>query len=459
MAPPSLEPAVLWRSGAFRLALLQAAVFALVSLSLFGVTWWTVRQYVEQQIQTAARDELDELAVALDGASATELASRFDSFQHGSGEFVGLFDSQRRRLAGDFESMPEGQGDLRIRVVRSGVGAVRAVDARVVRAPFRGRYWLVAGVDRRDGDELLETVGHAFLIAGLLALIAALAGGFLTARRYLRRVEIIADAAGQIVDGKLDTRLSVGARADEIDRLSVALNAMWARIEALVSSMKQISSDVAHELRTPLSHLRFRLERTRDSVADPGVRAALDASLQDVDRVLGVFAALLRIAQIESRERRAGFKSLELSQLLEATVADLRPLFEDEERPLQVDIEPGIAIIGDATLMVQLVVNLLENVLRHTPRATPASIRLRRLGDDIELEIGDRGAGIPVEHRDRVLRPLVQLDLARSTAGAGLGLTLVKAITDLHGADLELSDAGPGLRVRLRFKQDQLTNR
>jgi signal transduction histidine kinase len=454
-----IEPAELWRSGAFRLAVLQAVVFALVSLSLFGVTWWAVRQYVEQQIHSASRDELDELTRALASASAPALVAKFASFQHGTGEFVGLFDSQGRRLAGDFELMPSSEGDLRIRVTGSGARPEEWVDAHVVSSRFHGTYFLAAGVDRHDGDELLETVGRAFLVAGLMALVAALAGGFLTARRYLRRVEIIADAAGRIVEGKLDTRLSIGLRGDEIDRLSGSLNAMWARIEALLSSMKQISSDVAHELRTPLSHLRFRLERTRNEAADPAVKAALDSSLQDVDRVLALFAALLRIAQIESRERRADFKSLQFSQLLKATVADLEPLFEDEERALQVDISPDVVVVGDATLLVQLVVNLLENVLRHTPRATQASIRLGLRNDDVELEICDAGTGVPVEQRERVLRPLVQLNLARSNVGAGLGLTLVKAIADLHGAELELSDGRPGLCVRLRFPKVQLTKR
>ncbi|MCC7257898.1 MAG: HAMP domain-containing protein [Gammaproteobacteria bacterium] len=453
------EPRLLLRSGAFRLALMQAAVFAVISASLFGVTWWSVRQYIEQQIHAAARDELKELGNALAASGEAGLPARVEAFQHGADEYVGLFDPAGQRLAGDLEVLPEAEGDQGIRIHRRAGRIGPVVHAHVVRSRMGTGQWLVAGVNRREGDALLATVGRAFLGAGLLALVATLIGGFLTARRYLHRVATIADAAARIVEGRLETRLPVRDPPDEIDRLSVSLNAMWTRIEALLSGMRQISTDVAHELRTPLAHLRFRLERTRDGAGDAGVRAALDASLQDVDHVLAVFGALLRIAQIEARERQAGFETLDLSQLIEATTGDYRPLFEDEGRLLETDIEPGLALTGDRTLLVQLLVNLLENILRHTPPGTRASVGLRRSAAGIVLTVADAGPGIAADQRERVLRPLVRLDLARTGPGAGLGLALVKAISDLHEARLELADAAPGLCIRIHFAPRLLTNR
>jgi signal transduction histidine kinase len=446
--------AVLWRSGAFRLAAFHAAIFAVLVALLFGVTWWSVRGYVEQQLHAAASDELSELA----GSVATAAPGSIASPDPDGVEHFGLFDHAGLRLAGDIALQPTATGDMRVAVLRAGGQGHRMRLLHVVQTRLSDGRQLVVGTDRHEADELLEQLGRAFLIACVIGVLAALVAGFISSRRYLRRVEAIAAVASEILDGRLETRLTVGARNDEIDQLSATLNATWQRIQSLLEGMRQVSTDIAHELRTPLAHLRFRLESAREAMSPENpARVAMDRSIADVDHVLAVFGALLRIAQIQSGQRRAGFWRLDLSQLVSAVVADVRPVVEDEGRQLRIDIRGGVSVVGDPTLLTQLLVNLIENALRHTPRGTALTVALHAEDGAAVLIVEDAGPGIPDDQRERVLQRLVRLDASRGSPGAGLGLALVKAITDLHQVELMLSDANPGLRITIRFSQRDLT--
>lgn len=450
--------AVLWRSGAFRLAAFQAAILACLVTVLFGVTWWSVSNYIEAKLEASALDELREISDSLQAAGPSGAAGALSDVN--GGEHAGLFDPTGTHLAGDIQVAPRSSGDLR--VILSAEDQTQRATRRlhVVESSLPDGRRLYVGVDRESADELRERLGQAFVLATLAGIVVALASGFLASRRYLRRIDEIAAAAAQIVDGQLATRLPEGRRKDEIDRLSAALNATWRRIESLLEGMRQVSTDIAHELRTPLAHLRFRLESARASTdADAASRAVMDRSIADVDHVLNVFGALLRIAQIQTRQRRAGFERLDLSQLVSGLVADYRPVFEDEGRVLGADIAPGIEVVGDRTLLIQLVVNLIENALRHTPRGVPVALRLDIVAGDARLVVKDAGPGIPESERERVLLRLVRLDSSRGSPGAGLGLALVKAIADLHQASLVLSDAGPGLVVTLVLHNAGLTDR
>jgi signal transduction histidine kinase len=435
----------LWRSAAFRLAALQAVIFAAILVSLFGVVWWSVGNYVEQRVHASAEDKLRVLTQMLENRPGNEL--EVDALELGTGEHFGLFDADGRHLDGEIREMPPHAGDVRVHILSRGPlpRLLHVVEQRVADGQR-----LFVGYDRSRADALLVQLRRAFLAAVVTGVTAALLAGFITARRYLRRVEQIATVAAQIAEGQIETRLPVSGRRDEIDQLSAALNSTWQRSEQLLEGMRQLSSDIAHELRTPLAHLRFRLEQSRASIeARNPARAVMDRSIADVDHVLSVFGALLRIAQIQSRQRRAGFGPVDLSQLVGGVVADYRPLFEDEGRSLAADIEPGIATVGDRPLLVQLLVNLIENVLRHTPKGVPLTVRLLRAEDAAKLIVEDAGPGIPATQHERVLQRFVRLEASRATQGTGLGLALVKAISDLHEARLRLDELNPGLRVTI----------
>jgi len=442
--PPAPRIALL-RSAAFRLAGLQAVIFAAIVISLFGVVWWSVGAYVEQRVHETATDELRVLTHLFNTTPVGGL--QMDALDVGQGEHFGLFDADGRHLDGEIRERPAEVGDIPVHILSAGPVPRRlhVVEERL--ADGRGLY---VGFDRSRADGLLLRLRRAFLAAVVTGVAAALLAGFVTARRYLRRVETIASVAGRIVEGEIENRLPVSSRRDEIDQLSAALNATWQRSEQLLEGMRQLSTDIAHELRTPLAHLRFRLEQARASIdARNPARGAMDRSIADVDHVLSVFGALLRIAQIQTRQRRAGFGTVDLSQLVGGVVADYRPLFEDEGRSLRVDIQPGIGMVGDRPLLVQLLVNLIENVLRHTPPGVPLTVRLVRAADAAKLSVEDAGPGIPSIQHEKVLQRFVRLDTSRGTLGSGLGLALVKAISDLHEAPLRLEELQPGLRVTI----------
>ncbi|MEJ0099502.1 MAG: HAMP domain-containing sensor histidine kinase [Pseudomonadota bacterium] len=438
---------VLLRSGAFRLAALQAVLFALIVAALFGVTWLSVGAYVEQRVHSTATDELRVLTHVLNAVPAGSTAQ--ETVDLDEGEHFGLFDVRGRYIDGEIKVRPLRLGDTSVHILSDGP-VPRLL--HVVEGRLNDGRRLFVGFDRRRADALLARLRHAFLTACLGGVAAALLAGFLTAQRYLRRVDHIAKVAAQIVDGQSDTRLAVSARDDEIDRLSAALNKTWRRNALVLESMRQLSTDIAHELRTPLAHLRFRLEKSRSAIdADNPALAAMDRSIADVDQVLTVFGALLRISQIQARQRRAGFEQFDLSQLAIGVAADYRPLFEDEGRSLRTDIKPDIGLVGDRALLVQLLVNLIENVLRHTPAGVPVTLRLTSTAEVIQLSVADVGPGIPYSQHERVLQRFVRLDTSRSGPGTGLGLSLVKAISDLHEASLQLDDMTPGLRVTVLF--------
>lgn len=445
-APPRAR---LLRSSAFRLAALQAGLFALIALLLFAVTWWSVRGYVEAQVRRAIGDEFGEIAAMPAGSRAAAIAGMVAQAPQGL-LYYGLFDRGRHLVAGDLSHAPDSPGWS---MLTKGLPSARELHMLVHAARLDDGRLLVVGRDRRSADKLDAVLQEAFLWAGAASVFLALLGGVFTARSYLRRVEAVATAAARIAAGDLGARVSGSGRGDEFDRLAQALNGMLERIQTLMEGMRQVSSDIAHDLRTPLTHLRQRLESaTRTATDTTTFRAAAERALADVDDVLATFAALLRIAQIERRQRRAGFATVDLSGLLDSLAGDYAPLLEDQGRVLRSNLARSIHMLGDCALLTQMFANLIENVLRHTPPGTPVALTLERHAEGCRITLDDAGPGIPVEARGRVTGRFVRLDTARSTPGSGLGLALVAAVADLHGATLAFDDAAPGLRVQLDFQ-------
>lgn len=447
-ASSAISPPRLLHSSAFRLAALQAGLFALIAMLLFVITWWAVRGYVEGQVRHAISDEFSEVATMPAAKRAASITGIVAHAPQGP-LYYGLFDKDGRHIAGDLSHLPAQAGWS---ILKKEMPSGRALHMLVLVSRLDDGRLLVVGRDRRSADRLDALLQEAFLWAGMASVILALLGGVLTARSYLRRVEMVATAAARIAAGELGARVSASGRNDEFDRLAQALNGMLERIQILMEGMRQVSNDIAHDLRTPLAHLRQRLESaTRNATDTAAFRAASERALADVDGVLATFAALLRIAQIESRQRRAGFSRVDLSALLDSLAGDYAPLMEDQGRTLHSNIAKGIRMPGDRTLLTQMFANLIENALRHTPPGTPVRLTLERQPTGCRVTLDDAGPGIPPEARSRVTGRFVRLDTARSTPGSGLGLALVSAVVDLHGATLAFGDAAPGLRVLLDF--------
>ncbi len=254
------------------------------------------------------------------------------------------------------------------------------------------------------------------------------------------------------MDGDLSRRIPVVQRADELGGIAESLNRMLARIEDLMDNLRHVTSNIAHDLRSPLGRHRQRLETARLKPRSPGeYETAIDTAIADTDAILKTFDAMLRIAQIEARSPRDRFVTVSLSDICENVADAFAAVAEDDGKRLVASIEPDVALDGDRELLMQLLVNLVENALRHTPRGTTISIRLERPGGRPRLTVDDDGPGIPADERDRVFRRFYRLDASRTTPGSGLGLSFVSAVVKLHDATISLEDNLPGLRVVIVF--------
>lgn len=288
---------------------------------------------------------------------------------------------------------------------------------------------------------------------GALALLLALGAGLVMARHWLRSVDNVNKTAGEIMQGDMSRRVPVRGTDDELDRLARNLNAMLDRIEALMTGLRQVTDNIAHDLRSPLNRLRSRLEVTLMDDPEKAVyRQALGDTMREADDLLKTFNALLLIGEAEAGLEKSSLEQVDLSERL-ADVAELyEPAAEAQGLDLKIEIADGLFVRGNASLISQAFVNLLDNALKYAPGDGTVSIMagLDEKGGPWVV-VADTGPGIPEADRQRVLDRFVRLEGSRSTPGSGLGLALVSAVAKLHGARLELEDNQPGLIVRLSF--------
>jgi signal transduction histidine kinase len=285
------------------------------------------------------------------------------------------------------------------------------------------------------------------------ATVIAATGGLLLGFRFMRRVDAIAQTCQGIVAGRLDERIPLTGREDEWDRLAGAINEMLNRISALLDNLRQVSSDVAHDLRTPLTRVRNRLEEAHGkSMSLSDHSAAVTNAIDDMDQLLAMFSALLRISQVEAGARLNTFSVVSLTEIVDNVYQMYLPVAEDCGRLLTSNLAGGALIRGDAELLMQMFSNLVENAIRHTPEHTRIQINLTFDGEFATASIIDDGPGVDPNEHEKVLRRFYRGSSSRSTEGHGLGLALVAAIAQLHQAKLTLSDAKPGLKVEISFK-------
>ena len=416
---------------------------------LFGIVYWTTTNALREQVRLSLQNEMAsfeaKFAMGQPGELATEIEQRLASGKP-QPFYYGLQDSLGHPLAGNlanlgmFEGWRELPGDDDEHEDDEHSNPVLFALGR--RLPS-GEYLTIA-TDASRIDEAQEAITNSFAWATAATLLLALAGGVVLSQGFLRRVDEINRTTRAIMRGDLADRIRITGSGDELDQLGRNLNDMLDRLQGLMDGLKQVSNDIAHDLRTPLSRLKQRLEAVRseaNSVQE--YKEAVDQAVQDADMALSTFGALLRIAQIESGTRRANFSDLDLSSLL----ANLTTTYSAVS-----SIDPDIHVRGDRELLTQLFVNLIENALRHTPNGAKVSLSLAHRDQEPFAEVADNGPGIPENERRNVFKRFYRLERSRSTPGSGLGLSLVAAIADLHTAHIELVDNEPGLKVALQFK-------
>lgn len=454
----------LLRTTAFRLSLLYAAVFSVIASTALGFVFWSTSSYIDEQIDARLRLETD---VLMQLFRSRELPGLLETIQTRNradnvGTFVYLLSGpDRDLLAGPLTSWPTDLDASRtyatftreqlFEVQPRSKGHDELIRVLVTQLP--GGYRMLVGHSVEDAKRLqshtLTIVAVA--IAGIVGF--ALLGGALMGWDVLRRIDAVNRAAGEIVHGDLTRRLPISRRNDEFDTLALRLNIMLERIEKLLVGMRQVTDHVAHDLRKPLNRLRSRLEVTLlEARNEDEYRDVMEDAIADADDLIGTFNALLSIAQTEADVDRVGRTQFSASALCEDLAELYAAAAEDKHITFRSDIQSAITLNGVRGLVAQAFSNLLDNALKYAPRDGAIEFALKQDDDGpVVATVADNGPGIAREDRERVLERFVRLEAARTTPGNGLGLSLVKAVTGLHGAQLMLSDNHPGLRVEVRF--------
>jgi signal transduction histidine kinase len=307
----------------------------------------------------------------------------------------------------------------------------------------------------REVDDLESFRAHIAVglgsAAGLFLVLAA-AAGISTSRRSVARIEAINATSREIIETGLRERIPVRGTKDEWDGLAQNLNSMLDRIEELVATNRQVSDNIAHDLRTPLTRMRSRLERAYNRGLDlPQYRALIGDVIAELDEVLQTFSSLLRIAEIEAHHRTAGFRTLDLGEIAREVVELFDPTAEDNNATLEFAGDDHADVIGDRDLLFDAISNLVDNAIKHGGPKSLVVVTVSRAGADCVLSVADRGPGIPIEEREHVLRRFYRLEASRNSPGSGLGLSLVAAVANFHGARIEMADNEPGLSINLHF--------
>jgi len=453
---PSLRLPRLLRTASFRFTALYIAVFAGSALVLGGAVFLAARSALEQQMAARIGTEAAFLREEFHTGGLDRLLAVMRSRGRGASALDYLVqDGTGAHLAGEMPAVGPAPrpGWVTVEVPEAAEDGGRPERVRALVSDLGGGLLLAVGDDLGRTGEVEEAVTTAFLwTVGLVALLG-IGGGALLSRAFLARVDAIARTAEAIIEGDLSRRVPVRGTGDDLDRLAGTLNRMLDRIGALMESLHQVSSDVAHDLRTPLSRLYHRLDDARTHARSVGeYEAAVDGAVREAEGLLDTFSALLRIAQVEGASPRAGFRDVDLSAVAEAVADAYRPDAEEAGHRLAAEVAPGMALHGDGELLTQALANLVENALRHTPPGTRIVVRLSRSEDKrVCLVVEDDGPGVGLEDLPRLVHRFYRGERSRTTPGNGLGLSLVAAVADLHGATLRIRDAGPGLRVSLLF--------
>jgi signal transduction histidine kinase len=445
----------LFRTSSFRLTLVYAALFSASVLVLFGAIYWSTNFYMTNQLEAAVDSDLTELQEALRTGGVQRLATLIQDRvgQMPAGPILYLLeDGKGRALAGNLPSLPPKLGIVDLEL--PGLGArgrhVESVHGRGVMLP--GGDYLLVGADAYPLNEMREVVLRAFGVSFAVTLLLAFGGGVVMSGSLLRRVETIGRTAREIMEGNISRRVPMRGADDEFDHLAESLNAMLDRTESSIEGMRQISNDIAHDLRTPLTRLRQRLELgQRKAASIDELRSVIHRSLVDADGILETFGALLSIAQIESGVRKERFAEIDLTELLHSVVELYQPMAEEKHQTLTVEIAPKLIVRGDRELLAQMFANLIENAMRHSPAGASIGVAAATTAEAAEVVVADNGPGIPATEHSKVFRRFYRLETSRTTLGSGLGLSLVAAVAALHDVAVELGDNKPGLRVRLRF--------
>jgi signal transduction histidine kinase len=437
-----------------RTGIIYAAFFLAAVFAIFAATYLSVRADMRSAMQASVGADIQGLLTEFKSGGIVSLKEAVEerlAETQGLDRVYVLTDGEGTRIAGNLKALPVAGGAYEGPAASLTEPLAADTDALILfgeTRPVDGMS-LFVGRDASSMYETLETILASFLIGAVLTSVAALLIGVLLGLYSTRRIEAISRTTRAIVQSGLKERVPLAGGGDEFDGLSHDINVMLDRIEELMESMRQMSSDIAHELRMPLSRMRQSLEKAlsggKPSVA--ALKAAVAGGIGETDGIIATFNALLSIAQIEGGARRAGFKRVSLSEIMLNVHEIYQPVAEDSDLVFTTEIQPGVMVTGDSDLLTQLFVNLVENAIRFVPRGGRLVLSLKATAEAVHAIVSDNGPGIAAAEREKVFRRLYRSEQSRTTTGSGLGLSLVDAIAGLHNAKVTLHDNQPGLRA------------
>ena len=452
----------LLRTTAFKLTLVYLGIFVLFAASLLAYFALNTRRLITEQITATVNGEVNGLSEQYGQGGLRRLVIVVDVRSRRPGSSLYLVTTPSGEgLAGNVGSLEPGVLDrpgwleTNYHRLESPEGTEHRALVRVVQLP--GGFHLLVGRDLEERERLFAIVVNAGQWSLALVIVLGLIGGFFVSRRVLSRIDAMTGTAQTIMAGDLSGRLPVAGTGDELDRLADNVNAMLERIEALMRGLKEVSDNIAHDLKTPLTRLRNRCEQAlRSATGETSYRAALESTIAESDDLIRTFDALLMIARAESGQARDNMTEFDASEIAR-DVGDLyEPVADEKGIALKINAPAAAPVRGNRELVSQALANLIDNAIKYAGpsgkvNGVPAEIVVRagNDGERITLSVADRGPGIPDADRGRVVERFVRLEQSRSEPGSGLGLSLASAVARLHGGELKLEDNHPGLRTTI----------
>lgn len=444
------NPSKGWRSSSSRLLALYSSLFVLWSGVLMGVMYFEVSAYLDNLAKHSLMQR-QHLFSRFSGEQLVDALAVSMTFDIRGIDAYGLFDAEHRYLSGALHHIPEGLPlDGRIHMLSdcadSDDPTLPTDSCDAVATQTRDGWWLILVRDNGSLFAVTRIILHALFWGVTLTIVPGIAGWHLLRRRPLRRIRGIQASAEAIVAGDLTRRLPLSNRRDELDMLAAIVNVMLERIEHLMNEVKGVCDNIAHDLRTPLTRLRAQLYRMQQQAGEGSPQAVqLDSVLAEADTLMARFRGLLRISELEDRQRRSGFVQLDPVPLLQELHDFYLPLAEEGELTFSLQLPDTLVLLnGDRALLFEAVANLLSNSIKFTPPGGEVILRGVNQDGHTRIEVEDSGPGIPLTEREAVFQRFYRAEGSSPQGGFGLGLSIVAAIVSLHGFELEVGDSEMG---------------
>jgi len=446
------------RTTAFKLIAAYLLVFAVFAGSVIAYIGWHTQRLVTRQAVESIENDIERMQVQFERGGINRVVQIVNRRARAPDAGLLLLTSfNGDPLAGNVLNLPlevlNQQGWREIDYLRSEevVGPPSRALVNVLYLP--GEYRLLVGRDIVEREELRRIIIGPALWGLVLLVVLGVAGGLFVTRRVLKRIDQMTAISENIMAGDLSGRLMVTGTGDEFDRLALSLNAMLERIEALMAGLKDVSDNIAHDLKTPLTRLRNRAEDAlRTASTDDQWRAATEQTIEESDGLIRTFDALLMIARAEAGQGMAAMGSFDVAETVASVVELYEPVADEAGLDIRTQIEDELTVRGVRELLAQALSNLIDNAIKYSGPSVAGERReivvtAEKRGERVRISVADRGAGIPSPDRQRVLERFVRLEASRTLPGSGLGLSLVSAVVQLHGGAMHLEDNEPGLRV------------